>query len=208
MAIPLTERQQRVLTAIQDWIREFSYPPTIRELGKRLGIKSLRGVTTHLDTLQKKGYLTRGRGAKSIRLLLGGHPGMALRIPILGRIAAGQPLLAEPQLDGHLPLDPSLLGGAPAASEGHFALRVKGESMTGAGILDGDFVIVRQQPSIENGQIAAVLVGEEATVKRVFKEAGQVRLQPEHPTMPPIIVPEGHALTILGQVVAVFRQLV
>src|SRR5437879_3255268 len=108
MTKDLTERQQRVVQAIQSWIGEYGYPPTIRELGKQLGIKSLRGVTTHLDAIAKKGYLSRQRGARGIRLLM--QSAMAsvanvFRIPIVGRISAGAPLLAEEQLDGHLTID-------------------------------------------------------------------------------------------------------
>jgi len=205
----LTERQKGVLRAIQEWITEHGYPPTIRELGKRLGIRSLRGVTTHLDAIAKKGHLTRKRSARGIRLLVeaaSSTVATAMHIPIVGRIAAGQPLLAQEQVEGHLAIDASLFGKTPSSAT-HFALRVRGDSMINAGILDGDYVIVRQQPSAENGEIVVALIGEEATVKRFFKENDHIRLQPEHPSMDPIVVDSKQPLEVLGKVIAVIRTL-
>ena len=213
MAHELTQRQQRVVETIQAWIKEHGLPPTIRELGKQLGIKSLRGVTTHLDALVRKGRLVRRRGARGIRVLMDDAPAaieaaQALRVPIVGRIAAGAPLLAQERLDGELLIDPSRLGaqeGAEAAN--HFALRVRGRSMQGAGILHGDYVIVRQQPTADNGAIVAALIGEEATVKRFFNEGDRIRLQPENPAMEPLLLTKDQPVEILGKVVAVFRAL-
>ncbi|HBH97087.1 MAG TPA: hypothetical protein DDX89_04760 [Candidatus Omnitrophica bacterium] len=209
MATKLTQRQAHVVEAIKQWIHEHGYPPTIRELGARLGIKSLRGVTTHLDALARKGHLTRSRSARAIRLA-SSRVEQVMSVPIVGRIAAGTPILAEPNVEGYLMIDASRLGGVSAEGTPfpHFALRVKGESMQGAGILEGDYVIVRQQPTVENGEIAAVLLkGEEATVKRFHKEGQQIRLQPEHPTLEPMIVGPDEPVEVLGKVVAVFRQL-
>lgn len=203
----LTQRQEHVVKTIKQWIHEHGYPPTIRELGARLGIKSLRGVTTHLDAIARKGHLTRSRGARGIRLGTSWVE-QVMSVPIVGRIAAGQPLLAEEQIEGRLMIDASRLGAA--MSEGtpqHFALKVKGNSMEGAGILDGDYVIVRQQSDAQNGEIIAVLIGEDATVKRFFKEDNRVRLQPEHPDVEPIVLDAGKPVQVLGKVVAVFRQL-
>lgn len=205
----LTARQHTVVEAIQAWIKEHGFPPTIRELGKLLGIKSLRGVTTHLDALAKKGHLDRKRGARSIRVLKtssGTSLEPVVKVPILGRIAAGQPLLAQEQLDGELVVSPSLLG-AQADASSYFALKVRGRSMQGAGILNGDYVIIRQQLTADNGQIVAALVGEEATIKRLFREDDRIRLQPENPAMEPLILAKDQPLQILGKVVAVFRQL-
>ncbi|MBI4353817.1 MAG: transcriptional repressor LexA [Candidatus Omnitrophica bacterium] len=203
----LTQRQEHVVKTIKQWIHEHGYPPTIRELGARLGIKSLRGVTTHLDAIARKGHLTRSRGARGIRLGTSWVE-QVMSVPIVGRIAAGQPLLAEEQIEGRLMIDASRLGAA--MSEGtpqHFALKVKGNSMEGAGILDGDYVIVRQQSDAQNGEIIAALIGEDATVKRFFKEDNRVRLQPEHPDVEPIVLDAGKPVQVLGKVVAVFRQL-
>ena len=211
MAKELTERQKGVLAAIQAWIKEQGYPPTIRELGKQLGIKSLRGVTTHLDAIAKKGHIDRRRHARGIRVLVEQAATAVehtLRVPIVGRIAAGTPLFAAEHLDGQLVIDAALIGKDRADSAAvHFALRVKGESMQGAGIVDGDYVIVRQQPNAGNGDIVAALLGEDATVKRFFKDGEQIRLQPEHPTLEPILVAADQPFLVLGKVVAVFRQL-
>ena len=208
MAKQLTKRQQTVLEAIRGWIRERGYPPTIRELGKLLGIKSLRGVTTHLDAIAKKGFLKRESRARSISLsdLLAPFE-QALRVPIVGRIRAGEPILAQEQVEGHVVVDGGWLGARGADTPQHFALKVHGDSMINAGILDGDYVIVRQQSSAEHGEIVVGLLGDDATVKRLIKEQDQIRLQPEHPTMEPIVIDSQRPLAILGKVVAVFRKL-
>ena len=208
MAKQLTNRQHAVLDTIRAWIRERGYPPTIRELGKQLGIKSLRGVTTHLDAIAKKGFLKREPRARSISLMdLLAPFEQALRVPIVGRIRAGEPVLAQEQVEGHVVVDGGWIGATSSPeSPPHFALKVCGDSMINAGILEGDYVIVRQLPSAENGDIVAALLGDEATIKRFFKEGDRVRLQPEHPTMEPITVAPDQPLTILGKVVAVFRK--
>ncbi len=204
MAKQLTTRQQTVLETIRAWIRERGYPPTIRELGGKLGIKSLRGVTTHLDAIAKKGFLKREPRARSISLLdLVAPFEQAIRVPVIGRIRAGTPVLAQEQVEGHVVIDGAWLGKAAAE---HFALKVHGDSMVNAGILEGDFVIVRQQPTVENGEIVVALLGEEATVKRFFKEEEHIRLQPDHPTMEPLLVTKSQPVTVLGKVVAVFRK--
>ena len=208
MAKQLTQRQQTVLETIRAWIRERGYPPTIRELGKLLGIKSLRGVTTHLDAIAKKGFLKREPRARSISLLdLMAPFEHALRVPIVGRIRAGEPVLAQEQVEGHVVIDGDWIGIAPSAeSPVHFALKVRGDSMINAGILEGGYVIVRQQPTAETGEIIVALLGDEATVKRFVKKGDEVRLQPDHPTMEPIAVTSEKPLAILGKVVAVFRK--
>ena len=209
MAKQLTTRQETVLATIRAWIRERGYPPTIRELGKKLGIKSLRGVTTHLDAIARKGFLKREPRARSISLVGGAEAFEgALRIPIVGRIRAGAPLLAQERLEGHVVIDAAWLGKTGRASaEKHFALQVRGDSMVNAGILEGDYVIVRQQPTAENGDIVVALLGEDATVKRFFKDQARIRLQAEHPTMEALIVTDQQPISILGKVIAVFRQL-
>lgn len=209
MAKQLTKRQQTVIEAIRHWIRERGYPPTIRELGKHLGIKSLRGVTTHLDAIAKKGFLKREPRARSISLSdLVAPFERALRVPVVGHVRAGQPVLAQEHVEGYVVIDGSWISGSAAsASAEHFALKVKGDSMINAGILEGDFVIVRQQPVADDGDIVVALIGDEATVKRFYKESDHVRLQPEHPTMEPIVVNKQQPLSVLGKVVAVFRQI-
>ena len=209
MAKQLTKRQQTVLEVIRDWIRQRGYPPTIRELGKLLGIKSLRGVTTHLDAIAKKGFLKRESRARSISLSdLVAPFERALRVPVLGRIRAGDPVLAQEHVEGHVVIDGSWIGGAaaPGGAE-HFALKVQGDSMINAGILEGDFVIVRQQATAQDGDVVVALLGDEATIKRFYKEGDQIRLQPEHPTMEPIVVTKPQPFAVLGKVVALFRQI-
>ena len=212
MAKQLTKRQHAVLDTIRAWIRQRGYPPTIRELGKLLGIKSLRGVTTHLDAIAKKGFLKREPRARSISLMdLMAPFEQALRVPIVGRVRAGVPVLAEEHVEGHVVIDGGWIGaaastGSPEASQ-HFALKVTGDSMINAGILDGDYVVVRQQPVAQSGEIVVALLGDEATVKRFVKEGDQITLRPEHPTMEPLVVTAGQSLAILGKVVAVFRKI-
>ena len=209
MAKQLTKRQTTVLDTIRAMIRQRGYPPTIRELGKQLGIKSLRGVTTHLDAIAKKGFLKRESRARSISLMdLMAPFEQALRVPIVGRIRAGEPILAQEQVEGHVVVDGSWLGATSTQeSPQHFALKVRGDSMINAGIIEGDYVIVRQQPSAEHGDIVVALLGEDATVKRFVKDGDAIRLQPEHPTMEPIAITADSPLSILGKVVAVFRKI-
>ena len=209
MAKQLTKRQHTVIEAIRTWIHERGYPPTIRELGKLLGIKSLRGVTTHLDAIAKKGFLKRESRARSIRLAdLMAPFEQAVRIPVVGRIRAGEPILAQEHVESHVVIDGAWFGASTqAAGLQHFALKVRGDSMINAGIFEGDYVIVRQQTSAEPNDIVAALLNDEATIKRFVKERDEIRLQPEHPTMPPIVVTPDQKLAILGKVGAVFRKL-
>ena len=211
MAKQLTKRQQTVLETIRVWIRQRGYPPTIRELGKLLGIRSLRGVTAHLDAIAKKGFLKREPRARSISLMDLLTPfEQALRVPIVGRIRAGEPVLAQEHVEGHLVVDGGWLGVVASPSRPdelqHFALKVQGDSMINAGIMEGDYVIVRQQPSADTGDIVVALVNDEATVKRFVKDREEIRLQPEHPTLSTIVVTPDQKLAILGKVVAVFRK--
>lgn len=207
---PLTHRQRQVLQLIRRHLSETGAPPTIRELREGLALKSLRGVTVHLDALVRKGHIQRNRQARGIRLMKSDAPAAApvtpvpTLIPVVGRIAAGQPLLAEQHVEERLAVDPRWVPGP-----GCFAVRVHGESMTGAGIHDGDYVVIRPQQDAENGQIVAVLIEGEATVKRFYRErAGQIRLQPDNPTLDPILVhPRDQSIRILGKVVGLFRKL-
>lgn len=181
-------------------------------------MKSLRGVTVHLDALVRKGYIDRSRQARGIRVIKPAWKEQPAEgpvtssytidpepifIPIVGRIAAGEPILAEQHIEGRLAVDPRWVPGP-----GCFAVRVHGESMIEAGIHSGDFVIVRQQPTADNGEIVAVLVENEATVKKFYREkGGRIRLQPENSAMGPIIIhPRDKSVQILGKVVGLFRQ--
>lgn len=200
----LTHRQRQVLTLIQRCVAEKGAPPTIRELREGLRLKSLRGVTIHLDALVRKGVIERSRQARGIRLLGEESPIHPVMIPVVGRIAAGAPILAEQHVEERLSVDPRWIPGP-----GCFAVRVHGESMIGAGIMDGDYVVVRPQPDAENGQIVAVLIEGEATVKRFYRErGGRIRLQPENPAIEPMFIhPARTSVQILGKVVGLFRKL-
>ncbi len=207
----LTARQRQVLHLIRRHLSANGAPPTIRELREGLSLKSLRGVTVHLDALVRKGHIQRSRNARGIRLLREGGPRelaavtpVPTLIPVVGRIAAGAPLLAEQHIEERLAVDPRFVPGP-----GCFAIRVHGDSMINAGISDGDYIMVRPQAEADNGQIVAVLIEGEATVKRFYREkGGRIRLQPENPAVDPIFVnPRDQSVRILGKVVGLFRKM-
>lgn len=201
----LTRRQQQVWRLIQRLIREGGAPPTIRELRDALRLKSLRGVTVHLDALVRKGYIRRSRQARGIRLVQNQvFEIQPFSMPVLGRIAAGSPLLAEQNVEERLTVDPRWVPGPRC-----FSVRVHGDSMIGSGISSGDYVVIRPQSEAQNGEIVAVLVDGEATVKRLYRERrGRLRLQPDNPEMKPMFVePKLQSVRILGKVVGLFRKL-
>jgi repressor LexA len=198
---PLTDRQRRVLQFVVDRCRE-GRAPTYREIGQALRIASTQGVRRHLEALEKKGYLSMSRAARGLELAE--EVKASLGLPLLGRIAAGRPIEALENFEGALDLGREF-GGHPDC----FALKVAGDSMTGAGILDGDVVIVRSAPKVRSGEIAAVAVDNEATVKRVEIEAGLVRLVPANPAYPALEIREGDGreVRILGRVAGIVRKL-
>jgi repressor LexA len=200
----LTHRQQEVLEFIQTFTEAHGVPPTVREIGGRFHVTP-RAAFDHLRALERKGYLRRrstvGRTSRALTLAV---PSRAAReVPILGRIAAGAPLLAEENREGSVPLDPGWLGGR---GDDVFGLRVRGESMINAHIVEGDVVLVRRQDHAQSGDIVVALVDGEATVKRFGRDGHAVLLRPEHPTMAPIVLREGEKeLRILGKVVGLVR---
>jgi repressor LexA len=204
----LTARQQQLLHYIEQVVSTTGVPPSIRQIGAALGISSTNGVRSHLKALEKKGYIQRSlRTSRGITMLdrIKRVTTRALReavdIPLLGRVTAGAPILAVENREGHLRLDPSLV-----KSSDTFALRVEGDSMIEAGILDGDYVLVRPQQSADNGDIVvALLDDEEVTVKRFYREANGFRLQPENARLTPIRVP---AVRICGKVTGLVRPAV
>ena len=206
MGEELTGRQRQVFELLAKAIKQRGFPPSVRELGKALGLSSLRAVTDHLGALEHKGYIQRLKGARTIRLLKEGWEHMwegTVRIPVLGRIPAGEPLLATQYVEDYLAVGESLTRGADC-----FALRVKGESMINAGIRDGDYVIVRRQSNAQTGDIVAALLDEEATVKRFESHGSRILLKPENPTMLPREVRAGGPdFRILGKVIAVLRTM-
>jgi repressor LexA len=201
----LTPRQHKILEFIVEFTVQRGYPPTLREIGERFGIRSTKGVQDHIDALQRKGYLrrrpsiSRGIEVKTPDKETIPSPSQVLRIPVLGRISAGKPILAEENVEGFLQVDAHLI-----RQRGDFALRVKGDSMVDAGIHDGDWVIVRQQPVAEKGEIVVALIGDEATVKRYYPQKDCIRLEPANKRYTPVILKEG--AKILGKVVGLIRR--
>jgi repressor LexA len=199
----LTGRQKQILEFIKKQSREKGYPPSVREIGESVGLSSSSTVHGHLARLEEKGYIHRDPSKpRAIEIL--DDDGRAIQrhrlvsVPLIGRVTAGEPILAVQNIEDYIPLPRDLAGG-----EGTFLLSVRGDSMIGAGIYDGDLVIVRPQPSADNGDIVVALLEEEATVKRYFREKGAVRLQPENPTMEPIVAKN---VSVLGKVIGLFRR--
>jgi repressor LexA len=199
----LTERQQTVLRFISEHQEKHGYPPTVRELARSLGLRGPKMAYKYLQALEEKGYLWRqARRSRGLKVR-GGRSPAARRFPILGQIRAGRPQLALEDIEGYLAVD-AAFGKGPQ----DFFLRVKGDSMIEAHILEGDYLLVHPQAAAEDGEIVAALVGEEATVKYFYREGESVRLQPAHPTMPPLVVRPGEEeVQILGKVVGVVRKL-
>jgi repressor LexA len=208
----LTDRQQQLLQFIEDHLRINGFPPSIREMADHMGIRSTNGVNDHLKALEKKGYIQRGAGLKSraISLLSRAKRSSSRRpeepvvaVPILGRVAAGAPVLSDENYEGSISLGRSLL----PASRKLFALRVRGDSMIDKGIFDGDMVLVSSQPHADSGQIVVALVDGEATVKTFRRLKNHIRLEPANEKMEPIIVRRQDSASILGVVTGVYRQL-
>jgi repressor LexA len=196
----LNEKARKILAYIQRFVRENGYPPTIREIGTAFGISSTNGVRYYLGLLEKGGHLKRsGRISRGIGPT---SPASAPGIPILGRVAAGQPILAEENHEGTI--EPLEMFGDP---KGLFALKVRGDSMIEAGILPGDYVIVHHQERANSGEIVVALVGEEATVKYYRPREDSVELVPANPKYEPIVVAEESDFRILGTVRGVIRTL-
>jgi repressor LexA len=223
----LTDRQLEVLRFIARQIEECGYPPTIREIGEGLDIRSTNGVNDHLKALERKGYLTRdpvksraliptsaarealgGESPANVIPFRSGAPkggSHLVEVPIVGRVAAGQPILAQERVEDTVQVDAFLLG----TNKKVYGLRVQGDSMIGDGILPGDYVFVKKQLHADNGEIVVAMIDDEATVKRVYFEGDRVRFQPSNPRMAPIYVrnTDFKSTMILGVVVGVYRKL-
>lgn len=194
-----TPRQAQVLKLIEQSLERRGFAPSLRELAAGLKVSGTRAVEKHLAALERKGLVTKGKGARTIAPAQRAPAGR--RVPIIGRVTAGQPILAQENREGELTLDPML-----ARWPDCFLLRVKGDSMRLAGILDGDLVLVKPQEHADNGEIVVARLDDEATVKRLLKDqAGKLVLQPENPAFQPIEVPPGASFGLLGKVVGVFR---
>jgi repressor LexA len=200
--LKLTKRQQEIFEFIKRYAAKYGYPPTVREIGKAVGLASSSTVHAHLANLERYGLLKRNPAKPRALELLFDKAKQAIApsgLPLVGQVAAGQPILAEENIEEYVQV-PVLAGGA----EGEYVLRVAGESMRDAGILEGDFVVVRPQETAQDGDIVVALVGEEATIKRFFREPDHIRLQPENSEMDPI---RSSDVRVLGQVVGVFRKI-
>ncbi len=212
-AVGLTPRQRRVLAVIRDSVEARGYPPSMREIGSSVGLTSSSSVAHQLRVLEAKGFLRRDPNRpRAVEVLSPDTTGEAsydatgsgdarpdaIYVPVVGQIAAGGPILAEERVEEVFPLPRQLVGDGTL-----FLLQVKGDSMVDAAICDGDFVVIRQQPSAENGEIVAAMIDDEATVKTLQKKQGKVWLLPQNPSYEPI---DGTDATILGKVVTVMRR--
>ena len=209
----LNKREKAILKFIEKKIIEDGYPPSVREIGKAVGLSSTATVHGYLAKLRSKGYIKKeDKKGRTLKLLKGGN-GMPVEntqknfysqkelidVPLVGKITAGMPILAVENVTDTFPIPIDFVGNSES-----FMLTVRGESMIEAGILDGDFILVRKQPDAMNGEIVVALIEDEATVKTFYKEKDHIRLQPENSTMDPIIVPD---CNILGKVIGVFRRM-
>ena len=209
----LNKREKAIVKYIEKQVKENGYPPSVREIGKAVGLSSTATVHSYITALEKKGYIKKeNQKGRTLKLLKGGLDGQEkikekpaysgkelVDVPVIGKITAGAPILAVENVTDTFPIPVDFVGNSES-----FMLTVRGESMIEAGILDGDYILVKKQDIARNGEIVVALIGEEATVKTFYKEDGHIRLQPENSTMEPIIVPD---CRVLGKVAGVFRKL-
>lgn len=203
MTEDLTARQAQILSYIKNQIKNTGYPPSVREIGHAVGLKSSSTVHAHLVQLEEKGYLKKDPSKPRAIIPVPTQEEQSLTqivsLPLVGQVAAGVPILAEQNIEAFMPVPEELVG-----SGRHFMLQVRGDSMIEAGIFEGDYLIVRQQADANNGEIVVAVLEDEATVKRLFKHDGYVELRPENQAMQPIIVP--HA-AIAGKVAGLLRRM-
>jgi len=211
----LTNRQEEILIFIKEFLYQNGYPPTLRQIGKQFDISSTFGVKRHLDALEKKGYLNieshASRGISIIKddnefslpSIIRDEDNLLNRVPIIGRVAAGSPILAEENIEGSILIDPSFMGKAKDC----FALKVKGDSMINAGIFEGDLVIVAPQHSAHTNEIIVAKIDDEVTVKKYFSKGNEIKLIPENDAYGPIIINEENEFSIIGKVTGVVRWL-
>ena len=192
------ENQKKILDFIRHEIEEKGYPPSVREICAAVGLKSTSTVHAHLNTLEKKGFIRRDSTKPRALEVLDNSVSRGRTVPLVGKVTAGLPILAIENIEDYLTLPQHMVG-----YDDLFCLRVQGESMIEIGILDGDIIVVRQQDDAVNGEVVVALIEDEATVKRIFYEEKQVRLQPENRYMEPIYA---DSVQVLGKVVALFRQ--
>jgi repressor LexA len=216
----LTKRQQEVLFFLKDYLTEKGFPPTLREIASHFGLRGPKAPQKTLNILERKGYIRKvpggSRAIEIIRSMVSRRSGLPYQmgfeesltkqtfpIPIVGRVRAGDPILAIENIEGYLHLDRNLVSSGDV-----FLLRVQGDSMIDAHIQDGDFALVKPQPNAENGEIVVVLIEDEATIKRIFQKRDLIRLEPANPKIEPIVVKKGEKkVTLVGKVIGIFRKL-
>ena len=195
---PNGDTQQRILDYIENYIEVNGYPPSVREIGQAVDLKSTSTVHGHLNRLERKGLLHReAMKPRTIDVKREDKP-QIVKLPVLGKVAAGVPILAEENAEGFIQLPDTIVGRGE-----HFILEIQGDSMISAGIMNGDYVVVKRQQTAQNGDIVIAMIDDEATCKRYFKEPDRIRLQPENPRMQPFYA---RSVTILGKVTAVYRK--
>lgn len=201
----LTGEQQRVFDFVVTCLDRLGMPPTIREISEHFGYKSINNARQHLRLIARKGYIRLLEGkARGIELAVGltqNLRGGEIRVPLVGMVPAGKPVTAVENIDEYITLDSSMFRG-----EGLFTLRVKGDSMEGAGVLDGDIAVVRQQPTARNGEIVVALIDEDATLKRFYKRGSKVVLHAENPQYEDIVLEQDRAVNVVGKLVGVIRK--
>jgi repressor LexA len=201
----LTDKQDRILKFIVEYVNDKGYPPSIREIGNAFGISSLRGVTVHLDALERKGYIKRASTSRSITVI--GQTGSTAParnvsfLPLVGAIAAGVPITAAENVDGYVPVPQEMIHNV----QGAFVLEVKGDSMINDHIMPRDYVVIKPQTTAENNELVAVRLGDEATVKRIKFSDGRVRLMPSNPKYDPIDIDREDS-QIIGRVIGLLRN--
>lgn len=200
----ISKKQQEILEYIKSQILQRGFPPAVREICEAVNLKSTSSVHSHLETLEKNGYIRRDPTKPRAIEIVDDNFNLVRRetvnVPIIGKVAAGQPLLAVENVEGYFPIPSEYM-----PNNKTFMLVVQGDSMINAGIFNGDYVVVEQQPTAENGQKVVALIDDSATVKTFYKENGHIRLQPENDSMDPIIIEPDQAFQILGKVIGVFR---
>lgn len=205
----LTKRQQQIFNFILSSIDNFGYPPSIPEIQKKFSFKSPNAAQSHLMALERKGYISRHpHKSRGIEVLVHSAPkendkNEVIEVPIVGRVAAGSPILAQENIEGTVNVDKSIV----RQPQNIFALRIKGDSMIKAGIFNGDLVLVKQQSVADKGEVIVALLEDEATVKRYYPERNYIRLQPENENLKPIMVRKESSFSIIGKVVGVIRRL-
>lgn len=185
MATLLTKRQNEILNYIRKSLEKEGYPPTFREIAAYFNFSGPRAAEKHLLSLERKGYIRKGKGARAIKILEQTSQKSGVMLPILGQVAAGLPILAEENIMGHLTVDLSIV-----KKENSYLLKVKGDSMRDAAILDGDYILVNPQPDAETGQIVIAMIEDEVTVKRFIRRNNRIILQPQNPAFRPIVITE------------------